>query len=128
MNALGDGDDEDTSFGGLPEELKDVGAVGRDVSGSVALQHHAFDRRAEEVRHGVAADGREQPEEGDVAVERRVDLELMEKERHWLKFNAQNGLVQVQSMSGIFAKTLFRTKKLRHEMTSTFRRNLVKGC
>ena len=63
------------------------------------------------MRHGVAADGREQPEEGDVAVERRVDLELMEKERHWLKFNAQNGLVQVQSMSGIFAKTLFRTKK-----------------
>ena len=81
------------------------------------------------MRHGVAADGREQPEEGDVAVERRVDLELMEKERHWLKFTAQHGLVQVfrQSMSGIFAKTLFRTKKLEHKMTSTFRRNLVKG-
>ena len=81
MNALSDGYDEDPPRCGLLEELKDVSTVGRDVSSAVALQHDALNGRAEEVGHGVPTNGREQPEEGHVAVERRVHLELARKSR-----------------------------------------------
>jgi hypothetical protein len=37
LNALCDGYDDDAPGGGLPEQLEDIGAVGGDVAGAVAL-------------------------------------------------------------------------------------------
>ena len=64
MNTLGDRDDDDTSLGGLFEEIENVGTIRRHVAGAVALEDHALDGRVEKVGNGVAADRGEEAEEG----------------------------------------------------------------
>ena len=76
MNTLGDRDDDDTSLGGLFEEIENVGTIRRHVAGAVALEDHTLDGRVEKVGHGVAADRGEEAEEHHVAVEGRVHAEL----------------------------------------------------
>jgi hypothetical protein len=58
--------------------LEDVGTVGGDISGAVALKDDALDGRAEKVGDGVASDGREETQEDDVAIEDGVNAELDE--------------------------------------------------
>ena len=76
MNTLSDRNDDDSSRCRLFEELEDVGAIGGDVSGAVALQDDALDRRVEEMGDCVAADRREEAEKDHVAIQGRVNAEL----------------------------------------------------
>ena len=76
MDTLSDRNDDDSSSRGFLEELEDVGPVWGNISGSVALQHHAFDGRVEEVCDGVAANWREETEEDNVTIKDRVNTEL----------------------------------------------------
>ncbi len=76
LNTLSDRHDDDSSGGGLLEELEDVDSIGRDVAGAVALQNDALDRRLEEVGQGLAPDGGEESEKHHVRVQGRVNTEL----------------------------------------------------
>jgi hypothetical protein len=76
LNTLSDRHDDDSSGGGLLEELEDVHSFGRDVAGAVALQNDARDRRLEEVGQGLAPDGGEESEKHYVRVQGRVNTEL----------------------------------------------------